>query len=215
LVVRVLYSESLADVGELDEAIKSLQEILSDYPPQLDYLRIQYDLANLLFLQRRYPEAKVAYQKILLHSSRTDEILTKSRERLTLMKESEGKKKDLISLQLLDIETALEAGEVPDGAETVLRKIVAQNPSTPHAERAGRLLVRVKEIRSAKAKSLLEEARRLFDEEKKYAEVREILDQIVRNYSDVSEMQSVEALQKAVNVKSPQTTKKDTSPAQP
>jgi tetratricopeptide (TPR) repeat protein len=212
LTVRIFYSQSLADTGELEEAIAVLKEALVEMPPEIDPFRLQYDLANLLFMQRRYREARDAYQKVILQASRHEEVLAKAKNRLALMKESEGRKKDLVSLQLLDMETALEAGEVPEGAQPFLQTVVAENPGTPQAEQAGRLLIRLKEVRTTKARTLLEEARRLFDE-KKFAEVREILDQIDRYYADVSEAQSVEALQKAVNVKSPQTTKKDTSPA--
>lgn len=214
LVVQVLYSQSLADTGEMDEAIVILKEILMEMPPQIDPVRLHYDLANLLFMQRRYSEATNAYQKILLQASRHDEILTKVRERLTLMREGEGRKKDLISLQLLDIETTLEAKEIPEGAEPLLQNVINQNSGTVQAEQAARLLGRLKEVRTEKARALLDEARRLFDE-KKYTEVREILDQIDRHYADVSEVQSVEVLQKALNFKSPRPTKKDTSPEPP
>lgn len=198
-VVKVLYSQSLADTGEIDEAINSLKEVLAYLPPQFDTLKLQYDLANLLFLQRRYDEARSAFQKILLQSSQVNEVLSKARERLSLMKDKESKKKDFVSLQILDIETNLDAGTVPDGAEAFLQQIAEQAPPGPQADQVRRLQERVKEVRAGKAKALLDEARRLYDQEKKYADVRDILEQIAQYYSDVSEMPSVEALLKEVN----------------
>ena len=199
-VVKVFYTQSLADTGEIDEAIKSLKEVLADLSPEVDTLKLQYDLANLLFLQRRYDEARGAFQKILLQSSQVNELLSKARERLALMKDKESKKKDFVSLQFLDIETNLDAGMVPDGAEAFLQQIAEQAaPGGPQSDQVQRLQERVKEVRAEKAKALLDEARRLYDKEKKYANVREILEQITQYYSDVSEMPSVEALFKQVN----------------
>ncbi len=203
-VVRVFYSQALADMGDLDEAIKSLRETLAALSPQVDTFKLQYDLANLLFLQKRYEEAKAAFQKIVIESAQHTEIANKAKERINLMKskaKDSGAKKDFVSLQLLDIETALDAGEVPDAAEILLQQIAEQNPTSPQAEQARRLQVRLKEVRTQKAKALLDEARRLFDEEKKYTEVREILGQISKSYSDVCEAASVEALLKAVSAK--------------
>lgn len=198
-VVKVLYSQSLADMGEIDEAIKSLKEVLADFSPEVDTLKLQYDLANLLFLQRRYDEARTAFQKILLQSSQVNELLSKARERLSLMKDKESKKKDFVSLQILDMESNLDAGTVPDGAEAFLQQIAEQTPTGPQADQARRLQERVREVRGEKAKALLDEARRLYDKERKYADVRDILEQISQYYSDVSEMPSVEALLKEVN----------------
>ena len=199
-IVKVYYTQSLADTGEIDDAIKSLKEVLADLSPDVDTLKLQYDLANLLFLQRRYDEARGAFQKILLQSSQVNELLSKARERLALMKDKESKKKDFVSLQFLDIETNLDAGMVPDGAEAFLQQIAEQAaPGGPQSDQVQRLQERVKEVRAEKAKALLDEARRLYDKEKKYANVREILEQITQYYSDVSEMPSVEALFKQVN----------------
>ena len=101
----------------------------------------------------------------------------------------------------LPTETALEAGEVPDGAPSLLQQIIDQNPLSQQSAQAGRIQNRIKEVRTERAKDMLEEARRLYDMEKKYTEVREILTQIVERYSDVSEKPSVEALTKAVDQK--------------
>lgn len=199
LIVKALYSQSLADTGEIDQAIDVLKEILADFPPQLDPLRLQYDLANLLFMQRQYEEARAAYQKVLLQASRNDEIRMKARDRIALMKQSEGRKKDILSLQLLEIETSLESNEVPEGAEGVLNELLAKNPEGPQADRARKLLDRIREVRIGKAAALLGEARRLFDQERKYNEVRQILEQMVKDYSDVADMQSAQLLLKEAN----------------
>jgi len=203
LIAKIFYSQALADTGNLDDAIKSLKEILTDLPPQADPLRLQYDLANLFFIQRRFDEAKILYQKMLLGANQHQDLLTKAKERIAVMKDKDAnsKKKDFVSLQLLDIETALEAGEVPDAAVALLQQIAEQNPTSPQAEQVRRLQNRVKEVRTERAKTLLEEARRLFDVEKKYTEVREFLDEIIEKYSDVCEMPSVEALSKEVDQK--------------
>jgi tetratricopeptide (TPR) repeat protein len=201
LVVKVLYSQSLADTGEIDGAIDTLKDVLTDLPPEMDSMKLQYDLANLLFLQKRYDEATVAYRKLLLRGSQTSEILAKAKERLAQMRDRDAKKKDFASLEMMDLETALEAGEVPDGADALLQRIIDRNPRSSQAEEAKRLQTRIKETRTRKAQALLDEARRLFDDEKKYAEVREILEQIQRSYADVSEMPSVDALLKAVKTK--------------
>ncbi len=199
LAVKVRYSQSLADTGQIDEAILALQEVLGELVPPVDPLKLQYDLANLLFLQRRYDEAKIIYQKILFQSTRNADLVAKVRERVGFMKKREGRKKDMAVLQILDIETALESGEVPDGAETILQEIQKdQKPGAPQAERVQALLTRVREMRTEKAKALLDEARRLFDEKRNFTAVREILNQLTRNYSDVAEMKSVEALAKSL-----------------
>lgn len=211
ILSRVLYSQSLADVGQIDEAIRSLQEILADWPPQVSLTQIHYDLANLLFMQKRHKEAQEAYQKVIIQSAAAREISGKASRRLFLMKEKESKKRDVAAIQMLDIETSLEAGEVPDGGEAFLKKIAEQNQNTPSAERAILLLSKVRDVRTEKAKALLDEARRLYDEEKKYAEVREILEQIQAQYPDVSEQQSVEALLKAVTLKFPRSKRRDAS----
>ncbi len=201
LPVRIIYSQALADTGEVDQAIKILQDVLKDFPPQVSPLRLQYDLANLLFIQHQNEKARVLYQRILFQASRDKEIIAKARGRVASMKQVDGRKKDLISLQLFDIETALDLGEIPEGTQTVLKKIVDENPSTSHAEKAQFLLSKITEIRSDKAKALLDEARRLFDEEKKYAEVRQTLEQIKTDYADVCEMRSIEALEKEINIR--------------
>ncbi len=202
LSLRVFYSQALADTGDLDGAIKILQEVLSDWPVSMSLTRLQYDLANLLFMQGKKEEARSLYQKILVQNSKLQEISTKSRERLSQMKQVESKKKGLLSLQLLDIETSLEAGEVPEGSADLLKQIQEKNPGSPQAERGKVLLVKISEIRTEKSRALLDEARRLFDEEKKYDDVRELLDQIEKEYSDVAEIKSIEALRKEVKTKS-------------
>ncbi|HEX5037414.1 MAG TPA: hypothetical protein VFX30_09680 [bacterium] len=201
--VKILYSQALADTGDLDGAIDTMKDVLTDARPETDPVQLQYDLANLLFLQKRFDEAKGAYQKLLLQASRNAELLSKAKERLALMKDRDAnaKRKDIESLQMIDLETALEAGEIPDGAEGVLARIIRRDPKSEQAAEARALQERIKGIRSQKAKALLDEARRLFDEEKKYVEVGGILNQIERSYSDVCETASVEALRKAVDSK--------------
>jgi tetratricopeptide (TPR) repeat protein len=203
VVVKVLYSQALADTGDIDAAIDSLKIVLEDLPPEVDSLKLQYDLANLLFLQKRFEEARVIYRRLVLRAEQTADILSKAKERLASMKDLEGggRKRDFASIEMIDIETALDAGSVPDGAEAFLRDVVERHPESAQAAEARRLQGRVREVRTQRARALLDEARRLFDEEKKYGEVRDVLEQIRRSYADVSEMPSVEALLKAVQAK--------------
>lgn len=203
VIVKVLYSQALADTGDLDGAIDSLKAVLEDLPAEVDSLKLQYDLANLLFLQKRFEEAGAIYRRIVLRSEQAAEILSKAKARLDSMKDLEagGRKKDIASIEMMDLETALDAGSVPDGAEAFLKRIINRYPKTHQAAEARRLQARLKDMRVQKAQSLLDEARRLFDEEKKYAEVRDLLEEIRHSYADVSEMPSVEALFKAVQAK--------------
>jgi tetratricopeptide (TPR) repeat protein len=205
--VKILYSQALADTGDLDGAIDAMKNVLADVRPESDPIQLQYDLANLLFLQKRFDEARTAYQKLLLQTGRNAELLSKAKERLALMKDGDAnaKRKDIESLQMIDLETTLDAGEVPDGAEQALARIIRRDPKSQQAAEAKSLQERIRGLRSQKAKALLDEARRLFDEEKKYVEVRDILDQIQSSYADVCETASVEALRKAVDSKAGKT----------
>jgi len=201
--VKVLYSQALADTGDLDGAIDAMKVALSDADPEMDPIQLQYDLANLLFLQKRFDEARATYRKLLLQAGRNADLLSKAKERLALMKDRDAnaKRKDIESLQMIDLETSLDAGEVPDGAEEALARIIRRDPKSQQALEAKGLQDRIKSLRTQKAKALLDEARRLFDEEKKYAAAKNILDQIQSSYADVSETASVEALRKAIDSK--------------
>lgn len=199
LIVKVLYSQALADTGETDDAIEALQSVLEQLPPAVDPLQLQYDLANLLFQQKRYDEAKSAYSRLVIQASGSSQILSQAKSRLSLLKEREGgKRKDFDSLEMIDLETALDAGEIPEGAEAYLRRIAERNGGSPQSLEAGRLQNRIKELKSQKAKTMLDEARRLFDVEKKYGEVLGLLDRIERLYPDVAEKPSLDALRSAV-----------------
>ena len=98
LATKTLYSESLANTGEIDEAIQIIQEIIGELPAQVDPVTLKYNLANLLFIQKRYNEAVQVYRKILLQTSQYADIAAKARDRLALMRNKEGKKKDVLSL---------------------------------------------------------------------------------------------------------------------
>lgn len=203
LTVKVLYSQALADTGDLDGAIDGIKDTLSDLRPEMDPIQLQYDLGNLLFLQKRYDEARAVYQKLILQAGRNADLLAKAKDRLAYMKDqgANAKRKDIESLQMIDLETSLDAGEIPDGAEAMLNRILRRDPNSDQAREAKVLADRIKALRTSKAKVLLDEARRLFDEEKKYFEVRDILEQIQASYGDVCEKASVDALRKAVESK--------------
>jgi len=199
LTVRVLYAEALASTGQVDEAIVVLQGLVSEVPVELDYLRLQYDLATLLSQQGKKQEAQKAYEKLLLRASEQAALAARARERVAKMKGREARRGDEISIQLLDIETALDAGQVPSGSKEFMKGVVQRMPESPHAERARQLLEKVRMLEDEKAVSLLNEARRLFDKERKYGEVREILQSILKDYPDFGDIESVEVLMREVD----------------
>ncbi len=204
--VRVLYSQSLANVGQLEQSIAVLQTILVEYPSKMNRLRLEYDLANLLFIEKRWDEAQKVFKRILIEASESEDIVSKTKQRLTAMKEKETRNDSLQKLQMIDIESALEVGEVPEGAVEFLKQMQAKQGELPkkksatpkekkEAEKAGELLIRIQEMRKERGQALLDEARRLFDEGKKYREVIQVIQQLQTEYADVIDHLSVETLQ--------------------
>ncbi len=203
---RSAYCQALAEVGDVEGAIRNLKELLEDWPVRLDIIKSQYDLANLLFMQGLKEEAKEAYEKILLQAEQSNQIVQKSRERLSQLRQLDTKKKDQTALKILEIETSLEVGETSRESVDFLNKVIVEEPNSRNAARARLVLKKTNDFRSQKGKALLDEARRLFDEEKKYQEAQDILDLIDSNYPDVVEPPSVEALKKAIREKTPKQT---------
>lgn len=182
----------LAGRGKMDEAIQKLQTLLQELPESAP-IRLQYDLANLLFLQGRYREARAAYQKVLILSEEENEFVSRSKERIAKMKEREAKKKDEVAIQLIDIETALDAGQIPAaGSREFLKKIAEE--TSPHREVAEQLLRKLQEREDENARKILNQARRLFDVEKDYPEAMNLLESIRRDYPETEEMPSVQIL---------------------
>jgi tetratricopeptide (TPR) repeat protein len=193
LTIRVLYAEALASTGRIDEAIAVLEGLLGEVPVELDYLRLQYDLANLLVIQGRREEALKAYQRLLLRADEQSGLVSQARGRVQKMSGRESKKRDKVALELLNIETSLDAGQVPAGAKEFLRRAAASDdPETVTASTA--LLTKVRELEDQKATALLNEARRLFDERRRTQEVRALLEQILKDYPESTEIQSVKIL---------------------
>ena len=115
-----------------------------------------------------------------------------------------------MALELYDIESLLEVGEIPVGVEEYLNGIITKSDTAKANEDGNRdkaqdLLEKTKQVKDEKARALLNEARRLFDEERKYAEVREILESILREFPTTSERYSVETLLQEVNRRLPKT----------
>lgn len=192
----------LANQGKLDEAISRLQEILKKSSPELDSIRLQYDLANLLFLQGRYREARAAYHRVSLMGDDYQGIVTRSKERINKLVEREAKKKDTLILQLIDVETALDAGQFPtDGSKDFLKKVVADPNQIAHHARAEGLLKQIQMMEDEKARQRLDEARQLFDDKKDYRAVLNLLEEIQRDFPDSEEMPSVEILLKETKKK--------------
>ncbi len=182
----------LAGEGKLDEAIRRLTTLLAEV--NVDRIRLQYDLANLLFVQGRYREARGAYQKVLLLAEEENDLVLRSRERIAKMKERETKKKDEFALRLIDIETALDAGQLPPSGAKEFLKSVEQNPTSLYREKAEELMRRIHDKENELARVILNEARRLFDQDKNYLQVISLLETVQRDYPDTEEMDSVKIL---------------------
>ncbi len=194
LVTKAYYSEALAYTGDLDEAIEALRSMIEEVPAQFDLVRMQYNLANLLSMENRQSEARVAYQKVLLLASDQGDYVQKAKDRLNKMKEKEVGRKDKVSLELYDLETLLEAGAMPDGAEGYLKAIMENDGAAQNRDKAKALLERVRGIREQKVRAMLNEARRLYDEQKKYAAVKGLLEELLREFPETNERHSVEIL---------------------
>lgn len=208
LVVKSLYSEALANTGQVNEAIVALREMIGEWPVHLDLVRMQYNLANLLFMEGRQEEARAAYEKMVLMTREHDDYIAKARDRLSKMKDKAGGRKDKAALELFDIEAILQAGDIPVGAEEYLQGLVAKGDSPKgkgdeNTEKARDLLDKIHDLKDNKARALLNEARRLFDQERKYAEVRGLLETLLREYPDTSERRSVETLMQEVDRRLP------------
>ena len=80
LVVKVFYSQALADTGEIDGAIDSLRDVLNELPPEIDPFRLRYDLGNLLFLEKRYDEAEIVYRRLLSRAHQVSEFTERAKE---------------------------------------------------------------------------------------------------------------------------------------
>ncbi|MBI2982135.1 MAG: tetratricopeptide repeat protein [Deltaproteobacteria bacterium] len=187
-------SHRLAGEGKIDDAISKLGSLLKSLPEQSYLMQIQYDLANLLFLQGRYPEARAAYFRVVMLGEDQKQMVARSKERIEKMKEKESSKGDDITIRLIDIETSLDAGQLPpEGSRQFLKEIESQ-PAHPSAEKARRLRLRIRETENAKALLLLNEARALFDKRKDYAKVLSILEAIKQEFPNTDEMTSVEIL---------------------
>lgn len=184
----------LASEGKLDEAIARFQALLREAPKEPSRFRLQYDLANLLFMQGRYREARTAYQRAIEMAEEESALVQRARERIAKMRERETKKKDEIAIQLIDIETATDTGQrPPEGSKEFLVRIAA-DPVSPHQEKAESLLQKIRDAEEVKAMELLNEARRLFDKERNYPAVLEILETIRRDYPENSDDTSVQIL---------------------
>ena len=187
-------AHQLAAEGKLDESIERLREILNEAPSEYYQLRLQYDLANLLFVQGRYREARAGYHRVLMMIEDQNEMVTRARERIAKMKDRESKKKDEVSIQLIDLETQVDLGQIPpEESRNFLRKI-ERNEQSIHQTRARELFQRVVEMENERARELLNQARHLFDKEKNYLAVTNILETIQREFPDTTEMPSVQIL---------------------
>lgn len=187
-------SHRLAGEGEIDEAISKLQSLLKETSNQSYLMKIQYDLANLLFLQGRYPEARAVYYQVILLNEDQKQMVSRSRERIEKMKEREVRKGDQVAIRLIDIETTLDAGQLPPAGTIQFLKDIEIQAAHPSAERAHLLRERIIDVENKKAMELLNEARRLYDKKKDYPKVLSLLETIVQEFPNTEEMPSVEIL---------------------
>jgi tetratricopeptide (TPR) repeat protein len=180
----------LADQGELDQAILKLKGLLIRIKKgDINQLKLNYDLANLLFMQGRYREAEKTYQKVVELSEEDQDLVKRAQARVEKMKEREAKKRDKIAIRIIDIETVMEEGDAPpEGAREFLAGIGAE---TIHFERAQILITKIQEGRKKQVRERLDRARELFDKKRKYKKVLDILESIQRDYSETVEMPSI------------------------
>lgn len=186
----------LADEGKMNEAIDKLKDVLKTVKEGegLDPVRLQYDLANLLFLEKRYEEARRAYEEVIRLSERNEEVRQRSLKRIEKMQERDSKKGDKIVIRLIDIETLLDTGQrCPEGTKKFLSEI---EEGSDHYARAQQLLSRLMEDEDRRARERLDHARHLFDETRDYREVLRVLESIEEEFPTASEMPSVMILKK-------------------
>ena len=134
------------------------------------------------------------YTRVIQLAEDQQEMTRRSRERIAKMKERESQKKDEVALQLIDIETAVDLGQFPPSGSKEFLRTVEKETASLHRERAGRLLEQLLALEDTRVRALLNEARRLYDEEKNYPGVVPLLETIVRDYPDCEEMPSVRIL---------------------
>ncbi|MBI2083913.1 MAG: tetratricopeptide repeat protein [Deltaproteobacteria bacterium] len=187
-------SHRLAGEGKIDEAIKKLQDLLKEAPSQSYLIRIQYDLANLLFLQGRYPEARAAYYKVIMLNEDQKQMVARAQERIEKMKEREARKGDQVAIRLIDIETTLDAGQFPPAGTIDFLKEIESQPTHLSFEKAHLLRARIVDMENKKALEILNEARQLFDQKKDYGKILALLETIVQEFPNTDEMPSVQIL---------------------
>jgi len=123
-------AHQLAEQGKLDEAIRMLGQLVREVPSESLAVKLHYDLANLLFVQGRYREARAVYTRVIQLAEDQQEMTRRSRERIAKMKERESQKKDEVALQLIDIETAVDLGQFPpSGSKEFLRTVEKETAS--------------------------------------------------------------------------------------
>ncbi len=191
---RVAELKDLASRGKMDEAIQGMLELLNEFPNGSESIQIRYDLANLLFLQGRYRDARLQYQKVMIQSDLHRQLAERAGKRIAKIDERDSKSKDLTGLKLIEIEAALDAGQMPPEGSRELMKKIREDAVSPHQEWAGRLLHREVELQNGRARVLLNEARQLFDSRRDYPRVQGLLEEIQRDFPDTEEMPSITIL---------------------
>ncbi|MBI1908767.1 MAG: tetratricopeptide repeat protein [Deltaproteobacteria bacterium] len=194
--IQMICAESHAAAGETEAAIRLLQSLLREDPPGLDRLKAQYDLANLYFMQGRYAESRKVFEQVLETATEREEWVRKARQKIVQLRQKEGKSKDQITLQLLEVEERIEKGIDLYATKGVLKEILSRTErrQPQQNEQAKELLERLKDKESSLVTSELANVHRLYREEKKLAQARELLQKLLLAHPDMEERPHVEAL---------------------
>ena len=77
---QVLYQLARAyeTTGQSDQALATLDSIVARYPQSRDIAEVQFRRGELLFSNRRYPDAQHAYEAVLAHGQRSSNFYTQS-----------------------------------------------------------------------------------------------------------------------------------------
>ena len=194
---QLLCAEAYAATGQIAAAGKLLRTLLDQNPPGIDRMKIQYDLANLLFMEGRYIESKKIYQDVVATSQERGEWEKKARERIAKImaktKEHDWGSKKQVELQFLEIEQRIEKGVDLAESRDILAEMLLLLKGK-QAERAAELLEKLRDKRRALITQELSEVNHLYREENNLPAAREILQRILSTYPVMDEREYVEHL---------------------
>lgn len=192
---QMVCAESFAGTGEIEQAILLLKGLLKENPAGLDRVKVQYDLANLLFMQGHYQESKKMFEQVLSASLDRDEWIKKARQKIVQIRQKRGRSREQIALRLIEAEEKVEAGTDLYATKGVLLEILArtEGKQAEQAEKAKELLERLDDKERSLVTRELSNVQ-LLREEKKLTDARELLQKLLVDYPDMEERGHVESL---------------------